>query len=156
MPCVSSYKGQYSWLRIRKVDGGYEYCCGECMDHRASGKWSDWRRCQPLKFKKSDLDDHQKSIDSKSKHRFGALPVDIAFKKIAEKQKVTEADRLASELALVAPLADLAMTLAIEEVPILKTECMLQWAERHGLEVTKHWRSLNCGWEFVKVAHAIQ
>ncbi|KAF4665724.1 hypothetical protein FOL47_004464 [Perkinsus chesapeaki] len=152
MPCVTKYKGDFLWLRTRKQFGKIEYCCGECMDHEASGKWSEWRVCNPEKFKKSDLADHQKAIDNSNKHRFKQMPVTLAFKKVVEKQK----DLLDGELKLVAPLADLSVTLAVEEIALHKSEALAQWAEKHGLQITPHWRSKNYGWEFVKSAHSLQ
>ncbi|EER19221.1 hypothetical protein Pmar_PMAR028687 [Perkinsus marinus ATCC 50983] len=132
-----------------------EYCCGECLDHEASGKWAAWRTCDASRFKKSDLTDHEKAIQN-GKHKFKQLPVHVAFKQIIAKNEATEASRMAEELLLVNPLADLALTLAIEEVALLKSEAFLQWAEKHGLKVTKHWRSVNYGWQFIQAAHSIQ
>ncbi|EER18101.1 hypothetical protein Pmar_PMAR028375 [Perkinsus marinus ATCC 50983] len=109
----------------------------------------------PEGFKKSDLTDHEKAIQN-GKHKFKQLPVHVAFKQIIAKNEATEASRMAEELLLVNPLADLALTLAIEEVAILKSEAFLQWAEKHGLKVTKHWRSVNYGWQFIQAAHSIQ
>ncbi|KAF4692857.1 hypothetical protein FOZ63_007396 [Perkinsus olseni] len=156
MPCVSQYTALFKWLRIRKAGGKVEYCCGECLDHNASGKWSKWRLCDADKFKKSDLSDHQKAIDTNNKHKFAMVPVDVAFRKIVEKRKEEEEGRLNEELSLVTPLADLALTLAVEEVALHKSEAFAQWGERHGLNVTQHWRSKNYGWEFVEAAHSIQ
>ncbi|EER02703.1 hypothetical protein Pmar_PMAR025724 [Perkinsus marinus ATCC 50983] len=96
-------------LKAKDLGPRVEYCCGECLDHEASGKWAAWRACDASRFKKSDLTDHEKTIQN-GKHKFKQLPVHVAFKQIIAKNAATEASRMAEELLLVNPLADPALT----------------------------------------------
>ncbi|KAF4659355.1 hypothetical protein FOL47_007610 [Perkinsus chesapeaki] len=134
MPCVTKYSIRGTLLEelgeLVSNPPGYE--------SKGDGKWASWRVCEGLKLKKSDLTDHQKAIDTKGKHMSEALPADNALKRVVQKHKADERQQLEDELRVVSPLADLEVTLAVEEIAVHKIPPLLQWAEKHGMVVIPH------------------